>query len=397
MRQLSARYLNLGCTLAILLGLTNTLPGQAKALVGLTPVPPATAKPTDFGPIMTAEPANGVRLFYCNFPWSVIEPMPGKFNPYIFAGLPVLRKMGFTPAVTISTIDNVQRTVPYDLMTVPFNSPKMKARWDACLRFVAKNQSFHGNARWLSLGNDVDVYLGRHPAEADGYVEFIESGHDIVKSVAPTQLVGVTTTHDGARDRAALVAKLQRKMDYVSMTYYPVDARFHVRPLTDLPGDFARMIGVAGSRQLFIQGFGCPADPRISSEDLQAAYVRGMFEQLAKYGDKVAGVNWFLLADFNDIAVNGMAQYYQQDSLEFKEYLGTLGLKRTDGTARKAWNVFRELARNWGAQAPAPVVSTPTAQPAAKPAGAAPAKPAGTAPARPAAQPMKPPARQPGH
>jgi hypothetical protein len=282
------------------------------------------------------------------------------------------------------------------LQTMPFNSPKVLARFDGLLKFMAKNM--HSDVRWFMLGNEVDIYLSKHPSEVDQYVELVEHGRNTVRLLLPTQSIGVTTTHDGARDHAAMVAKLNRKMDVVSMTYYPVDAHFRVKPLSDLDGDFARMIGVAAGKPLFIQGFGCPADPRISSEDMQAAYVSGMFGQLAKYGDKVCGVNWFLLADFNDIVVNAMAQYYQQPTIEFKAYLSSLGLKRNDGTARKAWNVFRDLARNWAAAPTAPAgakpVAKPLGQPTAKPLGQPTAKPLGQPVARPLGQPaMKPPVR----
>jgi hypothetical protein len=392
MKELRTRFKQLGCLLAALLVLSTALPAYCKALIGLNPNAPATAKPPDWGAIMAAEPTNGVRLIWMPFPWALLEPTAGKYNVAALAGLPYLRsQFHFTIAITIQTLDNGNRTVPLDLQTVPFDSPKMKARWEAFLRVMAKTMG--PNVHWLMLGNEADVYLGKHPSEVDPYVAFIEHGHDVVKMASPNQLVGVTTTFDGCVNRPTIVSKLQRRMDFVSMTYYPIDGKFHVKPLSDLPNDFAKMIAMAGGKPLFLQGFGCPADPRISSEDIQAAYVSGLFEQLAKYGDKVCAVNWFLLADLNEVLVSGASQYYQQDSMEFREYLGSLGLKRTDGTARKAWNVFRELARNWGAQPPA------SAAPATAPAAATSAKPAGTgAPAAKAtAQPMKPPVRQPGH
>jgi hypothetical protein len=157
------------------------------------------------------------------------------------------------------------------------------------------------------------------------------------------------------RYHPAIAARLNRNMDVVSMTYYPIGADWRARPVGSLDADFARMIQAAGTKPLLLQEIGCPADQSISSEDLQASYVDGLFRQLTKYGDRVAGANWFLYCDFNKALLDQLTGYYMQgqngvaraQAIRFRNYLSSLGLKRADGTPRKSWEVFCSRARAW--------------------------------------------------
>jgi len=346
-------FLSRSLVLIALLCFALDLPGQGAPLIGLSLNLPEGAPATELDNISREERLAGVNLLYLSAKWCDLEPRPGQYDLKNLTYVEHIGAQGFKMLFTIQTLDTNHRTLPPDLMAVPFDSPVMQARFDALLKAIATR--LVSDIRWVSLGNEVDVYLSQHESELEPYARFIEHGRDVLRLQRPRLAVGVTTTHDGARDHPSIAARLNRKMDVVCMNYYPTGADWHVRPIANLDVDFARMIQTAGTKPLLLQEFGCPADPSISSEDLQASYVDGLFHQLKKYGDRVAGANWFLYCDFSTALLNKLVGYYlagyngvPQNS--FRAYLSSLGLKRGDGTARKSWEIFRTRTRAWSAQ-----------------------------------------------
>ena len=141
--------------------------------------------------------AAGARGSFIAFPWSELEPSPGRYNVGHFRALTYLgRTRGLKLLLGVAVVNTVARETPRDLMGVPFDSPRMKQRFhrliDALRPYLAHNVAF------VSLGNEVDVYLARHPAEWASYREFYEDAVSYVHRAAPSVQVGVTTTFSGA-------------------------------------------------------------------------------------------------------------------------------------------------------------------------------------------------------
>jgi len=353
LRSRLAIFVSHSLVLLALLCLALDRPVQCKPLIGLSLNLPEGARAADLDKIARQERLDGANLMYLSAKWCDLEPRLGQYNLSSLSSVEHIGALGFKILFTIQTLDTNHRSLPSDLMALPFDSPVVQNRFDALLKAIATRLG--PDIRWVSLGNEVDVYLSQHESELEPYAKFVEHGRDVLKSQHPQLAVGVTTTYDGARYHPGIAARLNRKMDVVSMTYYPISADWHARPIASLDSDFARMIETAGTKPLLLQEFGCPADPSISSEDLQTSYVDGLFRQLKKYGDRVAGANWFLYCDFNHVLLDKLMGYYmegqngvaQDQAVRFRGYLSSLGLKRADGKPRKSWEVFCSRTRAW--------------------------------------------------
>ncbi len=132
--------------------------------------------------------------------------------------------------------------------------------------------------KYLSIGNEVDVYLTTHPQEWGAYQSFYREGVAYVHAVAPWIKVGVTVTYDGAVKNRGHVADLNSQRDVFILTYYPLGARFSPRrpdsPITDLP----KMVELAKKRPLILQEVGYPSSTELSSsEAMQAQFVTSVF------------------------------------------------------------------------------------------------------------------------
>jgi len=246
--------------------------------------------------------------------------------------------------VTISTIDTVKKRLPADVAEKDWTSPEMLARWDGFLTKVA--QQAGPRTKWISLGNEVNVYLAQHPAEVDGYVKFLAAGRAALKKVNPALLVGVTLTCTDSMAHPELAKRLQEGMDISVFTYYPMDG-FKALDPREVPSHFDFMARTAGTRPLLLQEIGYPASAAVgSSEARQAEFVRQVFGQLDRLGSRIALASYFTQMDFSPSLMKVFEGYYGISDRTFLAFLGSLGLCDNTGKAREGWHVFRaEIAK----------------------------------------------------
>jgi len=272
--------------------------------------------------------------------WSELEPTPGRYDfKKLDDSLGMAKLIGADASLTIQTIDTNNRALPEDLAAQPFASADMTSRWQAFLTNLAPRLG--KRVRWISLGNEVDVYLGEHSDEVADYLSFLQSGRSVLKRLAPQAAIGVTSTYDGSVKRADLVEKLEAWTDVVYLTYYPLTDSFGARPVSEVPSDFARMVRLAAGRKLVLQEIGLPASETVgSSEQTQADFIHAVFQQLGEKSANIAFASYFLQYDFSPSILDVLESYYRLKNERFRAFLGTLGLKKSDGTPRKAWFTF---------------------------------------------------------
>lgn len=335
----------------LLLGL-GPVRAADKPLVGVSANIPEGGGLTDLvAAVLTARTARA-GLTCVSVKWSDLEPKPNVYNlKPIDDAVNDLGPLGFHTAITIQTIDTGNRTLPTDLMEKPFDSPEMRARFDALLQRIGPKLT--AAVIDVNLGNEVDAYLSNHPKELEAFAGLVEAGRTRLRGARPGLPVGVTTTFDGLKTHFPVFQRLNRDMDVVTMTYYPLTPNFDVRPTAEVAGDFDAMAAAAGAKPLLLQEVGYPADPLLgSSEEKQAAFVDAVFDALGKHSSQIGFVNFFLMYDFGDKVVSVLTQYYGINDAHFRALLGTLGLRKADGTPRLAWLRFEVRSSAWATQKP---------------------------------------------
>lgn len=284
----------------------------------------------------------GVNFIYLSFKWSDVESIAGKPDLDNYRKfLEALSPYGFQFLITIQTIDTNNKTLPADLMNVPFDSSEMLSRFDMLLSDLVKIAPT--NVKWINLGNEVDVYLHQHPNEINPYMKLIRHATNTLHHLNPKLKVGVTCTYSGVSGDRSLFDRINRYSDFISLTYYPLNPDFTVRPIADIPDDFHKMVAMAGKKRIILQEAGYPAAKLLnSSEEKQEEFVNSIFTCAKRYSRQIIGVNFFLLYDFGDKITNGLLKYYRLPDPRFQAYLATLGLHKADGTPRKAWLRFKK-------------------------------------------------------
>ena len=294
----------------------------------------------------------GSRGYFESKTWKAIEPRAGALdtkdvkNSLDYLG----NKKGFaTLLLGIQLINTSAKETPADLAGVPFDSPAMKARFHALVD--ALKRVLNPRVKYLSVGNEVDIYLSQHPGEWDSYRAFYEDAVRYVHSTLPGISVGVTATFDGARGTSkARLASLAATSDVVILTYYPLGPGYKPRPAATAGSDMATMVSLAGGKPLVLQEVGYPSASELSSsEQAQADFVADVLQAWRTQGTRIPFLNFLGLHDISPSQCDLYAGYYgQPGNRAFKAYLCSLGLRRADGAPKASWQRLVDTAKASG-------------------------------------------------
>ncbi len=277
--------------------------------------------------------------------WSELEPAGGDFQLDELAGDITYRRTTYqqTFLVGIQVLNTTAKETPADLLDVPFDDPRMLERFKALIDALLPY--FEEDVRWLSIGNEVDVYLETHD-QWESYQIFYEAAVVYLHEVAPSIQVGVTFTYGGAQVMTDRLLELNEASDVLILTYYPLESDFQVQPPNAPLRDFPAMLALAGNKPLILQEVGYPsAEVLGSSEEKQAEFVTHVFEAWDQAGDKIPFLSFFAMGDFSDQLTEQLSGYYGITGAEnFTAFLRTLGLRQVDGTPKLAWQAFVEGA-----------------------------------------------------
>ena len=291
--------------------------------------------------------ALGASCVQTSAPWASLNPTGTTYDltPIVnpFFGLSKLKEMGYTliylniPIVAINA-----RSMPADINGLPFDDPLVIQRFHALLDAI--HASLPTEVKFISLGNEVDTYFSSHGGEWTAYKSLVEDARVYLKSLRPAVMVGVTTTFAGCTSTfAAEIALLNSGMDFVSLTYYPLEGGgFFPRTPATVPGDVTKMLAASPGKPLVLQEWGYPSSAALgSSEDTQAEFMTLSLQEIRKQGpSKFLLVSFFKYRDWSPVFSASLTG--QTAGQPFYEFMNSLGLKRNDGTPKKAFGILSQ-------------------------------------------------------
>lgn len=318
-------------------------------ILAITPNPrliPATTG-QDYLDAFTLADNAGVNGNFFSNKWSEMEPSAGDFQlDDMTNGIAFFQNTyDYQFLIGIQVLNTTDKETPPDLLDVPFDDPLMlerfKALFDALLPHLTEN------VRYLSLGNEVDVYLEAQ-GEWDAYKIFYDGAVAYVHQAAPWIEVGVTATYGGALEHPESIRRLNQASDILILTYYPLGAAFTADDPAAPLADFPRMVELASGLPVILQEVGYPSADLLNSSDAeQVEFVQHVFEAWAGAGDSIPFLNYFLMGDLSEQICTDLEGYYGLSHPNFHAFLCSLGLRYADGTPKAAWQTFVDEGQRW--------------------------------------------------
>jgi hypothetical protein len=286
------------------------------------------------------------------------EPAPGEY-PWPKTGEPDpwgkrladLKADGYTISVTMANVHMDQKHMPAYLGGAPFDDPRVLERWAAFLTVFLER--YGDSIDFLNIGNEVNNYFGKFPAEWPAYVKFMAAGRAVAKKLKPKIRVGTVLVEDGREKFWASIAPL---CDHLAVTYYAPCSMFGKMPAADAldpekPGFFGRTLdaalALAGDKPLLITEIGCATHPSLdSSPAVQARFIAALFDWLRARGGRVAGLSWLSERDWpyeaTRKALAGQLDAALLKHEPFMRFLTSLGLRDENGKDKPGYAAFRQ-------------------------------------------------------
>jgi hypothetical protein len=325
-------------------------PGDRVLAISMNPrqAPPATT--ADFLAAFDLAYDAGARGNFMSYPWSALEADTGRIDVKRArddVGFSASR--GMQIMVGIQVINTTAKEVPRDLQSVPFDSPRMKARFHTLIDSLAIGVL--PLTTYLSIGNEVDTWLATTNGWA-AYADFYAEAVAYVHAKAPGVNVGVTAQYSGiAGPDRARIAALNGPSDVSVFTYYALGPNFHPTGATSARAAFADMVSFAAGKPVVVQELGYPSAALLeSSESEQAAFFTDAIAAwAARDASTMPFVSIFLLHDLTRQQCDQFGGYYGlPDNAEFEAFLCSLGLRAVDGTPKAAWGAVTRAAKTAG-------------------------------------------------
>ncbi|NNF00854.1 MAG: hypothetical protein HKN25_17695 [Pyrinomonadaceae bacterium] len=276
--------------------------------------------------------------------WDDVERSKGKFNPepnflaianqyYPANELPV--------ALELNPIDTVKRRVPKDLSGIEFDDPGFVERYKAFLDW-SFTQIPDLQLVSLTIGNEIDVYLGTDPLKWEQFRRFYSQVAAHAKTLRPGLKVGSKITLNGLTDLKEYAGPLNSETDVVLTTYYHLGGDFKVMKPETISTVFNDLVELYPDREIYFLEIGYPSGKLCgSSEQNQARFISEVFKGWDKHDDHIKVLNFTWLTDISPHSADNYEGYYGIDNKSFREFLSTIGLRTNSGKPKQALEILK--------------------------------------------------------
>lgn len=292
----------------------------------------------------------GVTFLVGNGMWAEMEPRTGQYAmDKMQQFLSAAASASLPTSFTLRGISTNAKDVPSDLQHKSWSDPELHARLLGLLDHVIP--LVRGRARWFMFGYEIDAYFRAHPREAPAFIDLFRLVKARVKQLAPEMEVSSTLTFNGLNLLQESLAGLNDQLDFLALTYCPLQPDFRVEDPGVLPRDFRRIKEFARERKIVFQEVGYPtASSSGSSDEQQAEFYRRMIEELSRDPQAFSAVNVMTLADLSDPEAQAFAKFSGlPHNVRFRGSLQTLGLFDVNGHPKPSWTIvetgIRDVAR----------------------------------------------------
>lgn len=296
-----------------------------------------------------------------SYSWTA-TPSPEDFKKH----LEKLKKRGYAIAVADTTVHMTHNHLPAHIEGKRFNDPELLDAWEG---FLTDYLNQYGDyIDFFSIGNEIDLYFGGHMDEWADYPAFFKRGAEVIRKLKPHIKIGVVLKPND-ESLTTFWKPLEPLCDYLAVTYYTPNSALGGPPTAetlkpDHQGYFTKAFDTAfryaDQKPIVIVEVGSATAPEVSSTpELQAQFIRLLFEWLPGHEDRIAAMLWLTAKDWPYEGVKqALTGHLPQDLLEdhaFMRYLTSLGLMYEDGAPKPGLEVFKEeVLRYKSAQNPDP-------------------------------------------
>tara|TARA_B110001454_G_C12723280_1_gene436288 strand:- start:41878 stop:43059 length:1182 start_codon:yes stop_codon:yes gene_type:complete len=266
---------------------------------------------------------------------------------------------GLKVTLRIHPVDVPGKSVPSDLVALRFNHANMITRYNQMLTYVFQHLSPQNVTR-LVVGNEIDGYNpgGDTNFWLPDYVTFLEGIKDFLNSNGAYSglKLGFVITYRGATDRSLLIPTFgntpapdiftgwlqSTKIDFVGITYYPLNSDFTVKSNSQVAGVFDSLAAFT-SKPIHIEEVGYPTSTALNGSDQrQAEFFCEVFKAWDKHSSAIPSLSILRMMDTTSSKANETAATYGlTGNMSFVEYIRSLGIRNVENQPKEAFSIIQ--------------------------------------------------------
>jgi hypothetical protein len=222
--------------------------------------------------------ALGMDVTSLSLGWDEIETSPGVFtDPFLAIAESYYPPSGTGVVLAILPHRHQRPARAGRPAGLAFDDPAVIARFDAIDWVFTQIPTLELPA--LSIGNEVDAYLGTDATAWAQYHAFFTAVRAHIASVRPGLNVGVKATFRGLTGAAkTFLADLDADADSIFATYYPLATDFTVLATTVVRADLDALCALFPGRAMISSEFGAPSSALLISSERWALFVHALFD-----------------------------------------------------------------------------------------------------------------------
>ena len=283
--------------------------------------------------------------------WDDIEKSPGDYgNQFLTIANMYYPSTHTKVLLTINPIDTNVLHLPEDLTDRNFDDPEVIERYKKLTDYVF-SQIPDLDLVAISIGNEIDAYLGENSEKWDQYQRFYSETSAYIRDKNLSVKIGCKTTFDAVTGKNEKEIKvLNKESDIIMVNYYPLNSDFSVKDPSVVQPDIDILTSLYADRIIYITEAGYPSSSQVgSSEKMQREFIREIFKAWDKHRLQVKLIDFVWLHDLSRSEVDIFVEYYSISATSFKEFLRTLGLRTYDGKEKQAFIALKAEAeiRGW--------------------------------------------------
>lgn len=302
----------------------------------------------------------GVREVSISLDWNSLEPTVGSYDDTLPAIIDSFYPYQISnTTLVLRPLDTPGPRLPTGL-TGSYNDATIITAFENFLTHLhAQLPSLNASGKLtrIQIGNEIDAYLGSDTVKWAQWQTFFDAAKAKIKSLwgagvevsSVVQFSALQNTSTRTQYLNALTS-----MDSATLTYYPLNVDFTVRPASTVTTDFDFAVNTITNKAIIFQECGYPSSTvNNSSETLQADFITAVFKAWDTHRKRIKLIDFAWQYDVSETTVNQWVTDFsmagQANENTFKNYLWTLGLSNYDSSEKPALQRLKDelKARAW--------------------------------------------------
>jgi len=301
----------------------------------------------------------GVREVSISLDWELLEPTVGNYDNTLLAIIDSFYPLQVSDTtLVLRPLDTPGPRLPTDITGTAYDAPAVIAAFENFLTNLhtqLPNLNTSGKLTRIQVGNEIDAYLGSDAALWAQWQTFFNAAKAKIISlwgagVEVSSVVQYSVLLDAGKRTQYL--NFLASMDSATITYYPLEPGFTMRPPSTVAIDFDFIVNTIPNKPIIFQECGYPSSTiNNSSEALQADFITAVFEAWDTHRDRIKLIDLAWQYDVSQATVDQWVIDFvmtgQPGENAFRAYLGTLGFSNYDSSEKPALQRIKdELAKH---------------------------------------------------